>query len=607
MRDAKLFATVCGAALALTACAMVPAGKAPVSSPQPVATSVAGVYLVAHLAAAEGNLKEAGEFYSDLLKNDPTDPTLLNRAFLNSATAGDLDRAIPLASRLLERVPENRPAHLILAMAALKKKDYATANVEIVQSGTDVYSNLTNWIVIAWSLAGRGKSAEALMALDQLSGQMGLEGLYAFHKALMFDYLGRDKEADTAYRTARMITGEDSRTIDAYGRFLRRHGRTDDANALYGNVGKSGPSPLVPDASLTSLATNKVPAPIIGSPAEGVAEGLFAIAASLNGQSGDDRATAASSTGQNGDAGTVADSPNGQSSNDGLLDRQNDDEVVILYLHLALYLRPDFDVARTLLGNRYEQMGKYDLANAVYDKVPASSPYHPMIAIREALNESRLGNNDLAIAELTSLGEERQTDVDVWRALGDLYRNVDRSADAVGAYNKAIALTGKSDPNLVALYYAQGVALESVNRWEDAERDFRAALAIDPDSADVLNFLGYSWVDRGEHVAEAVVMLEKAHALRPMDGDIADSVGWAYFKLGRFDEAAQTLEEAVLLAPAESEINDHLGDAYWRIGRKIDARFEWSHALSLGPEAKDRPAIEKKLQLGLDAATASGS
>ena len=147
---------------------------------------------------------------------------------------------------------------------------------------------------------------------------------------------------------------------------------------------------------------------------------------------------------------------------------------------------------------------------------------------------------------------------------------------------------------------------ERSNRWEDAERDFQAALKINPNRADVLNYLGYSWVEKGQHLDQAVAMLEKARALRPMDGFIADSVGWAYFRLGRYQDAVRTLEEAVQLAPGAPDVNEHLGDAYWRAGRKIDARYQWQHALQLKPDAKEKPVLERKLQFGLDAVAASG-
>ena len=131
-------------------------------------------------------------------------------------------------------------------------------------------------------------------------------------------------------------------------------------------------------------------------------------------------------------------------------------------------------------------------------------------------------------------------------------------------------------------------------------------MKINPNRADVLNYLGYSWVEKGQHLDQAVGMLEKARALRPMDGFIADSVGWAYFRLGRYQDAVRTLEEAVQLAPGAPDVNEHLGDAYWRAGRKIDARYQWQHALQLNPGAKEKPVLERKLQFGLDAVAASG-
>ena len=203
-----------------------------------------------------------------------------------------------------------------------------------------------------------------------------------------------------------------------------------------------------------------------------------------------------------------------------------------------------------------------------------------------------------ALAKVRSLVEGRPNDIEAWTALGDLYRGKERYAEAAGAYDKAIAAAGAPRPARWTLYYARGIALERSGRWDDAERDFQEALKLSPDQPQVLNYLGYSWVDQGKHLTEAVLMLEKAHALKPMDGYIADSVGWAYYRLGRYKEAAGALEEAVLLAPGDPTINDHLGDAYWRIGRRDDARFQWSHALSMNPDDKDKPAIQNKIQHG---------
>jgi Flp pilus assembly protein TadD len=480
-----------------------------------------------------------------------------------------MDDAIPLADRLLAQDPNNRPAHLVRAVNLLVKKDYAGANAEVSDPGGGVFNALTNSLIQAWALAGLGQTDDALKTLGRLQGQMGVEGLYAYHKALILDYAGRDTEADAAYRDALTILGTGPRAADSYGSFLRRHGRSDEAKALYARMVAQNAGNPTAEVALADILANKMPVALVATPAQGAAEGMFAVAASLNGDNGT--------------------------------------SVAILYLNLALYLRPDFDLARALLGDRYERNEQLDMADAVYSKVPATSPYHAMVAVQSAIDESRLGMNDQAIAKMKTLAAERPNDGDVWTALGDLLRSVDRYAEAAPAYDKALALTPKGDARVPSLLYARGICLQHINRWDDAERDFRQALALNPNRADVLNYLGYSMVDQGRNLDEAVMMLEKARTLRPLDGYIADSVGWAYYKLGRYAEALLVLEEAVQLAPAASEINDHLGDAYWRVGRKIDARFEWSHALSLDPEPTDKPNIERKLQIGLDAAKASGS
>lgn len=385
---------------------------------------------------------------------------------------------------------------------------------------------------------------------------------------LILDYAGRDKETEQAYHQALAVMGTGARVSDAFGRYLSREGQFDEAKALYTRVLAENPGHPVAGSGLRDAASKRVPGPMVSSPAEGVAEGLFGIAASLT-------------------------------------DRRSAD-VAILYLNLTLYLRPDFDLARVLLASRYENMGRFELANAIYARIASNSPYYAMTQVQSGINDGRQGRLDSGIQKLKALAANQPKQSDVWTALGDLLRSADRFSEAAGAYDKAVAETPSGDRRLIGLYYARGVALERSNRWDDAERDFRAALKINPDRADVLNYLGYTWVDKGEHLDEAVGMLEKARALRPLDGFIADSVGWAYYKLGRFQDAARTLEEAVQLAPGAADVNDHLGDAYWRVGRKIDARFQWQHALAMNPGAMLKPVIERKLQFGLEVVAVSG-
>ena len=135
------------------------------------------------------------------------------------------------------------------------------------------------------------------------------------------------------------------------------------------------------------------------------------------------------------------------------------------------------------------------------------------------------------------------------------------------------------------LYYFRGISYERQNQWPPAEADFKHALDLYPDQPLVMNYLGYSWVDQGVHLDQAFPMLRRAVELRPTDGYIVDSLGWADYKLGHYDEAVKKLERAVDLKPGDPVIQDHLGDAYWQVGRKLEAHFQWNHARDLDPPA----------------------
>ena len=149
------------------------------------------------------------------------------------------------------------------------------------------------------------------------------------------------------------------------------------------------------------------------------------------------------------------------------------------------------------------------------------------------------------------------------------------------------------------IFYQRGIAYERLKEWPKAEPNFRKALELLPDQPQVLNYLGYSWVDMNMNLKEGLAMIQKAVDLRPSDGYIVDSLGWAYFRLGRFDDAVREMERAVSLKPEDPVLNDHLGDAYWRVGRKLEATFQWNQARDLKPDPDVLAAVQQKLLKGL--------
>ena len=552
-------------ALPLGACgtisrAMLGGNEIVTAPPSPEAEAY-GDYLSARAAASAHDLRDAARFYRGALKGAPGDADLLGRAFLYTASAGEMQEAARLARRVVATSPDDRAARLALAVDALSHGDYAGARDQVGKSAGGRFTELTLTLIDAWAAEGEGKTDAALAELKKLPDEGGTQALADFHTALMLDLAGRAAAADAAYRAAIEASGPSPREVEAYGRFLERAGRTAEASLLYTKLAQVGGVAPIVAAGHKRIAAHEAPKRLIGDPQAGAAEALFGIAASLT------------------------DEP--------------DADVAVFYLRLALYLEPNFDLARIVLADRFEALEKYADAVEMYDSVTKDSPYKTAAAIQAAVDESRLNETAKALAALKAITAANPTNVSAWTALGDTYRSEEHFAEAADAYDHAVKALGKAEASDWPLFYARAVSYERAKNWPAAERDLQYALQLSPDQAQVLNYLGYSWVDRGENLPAALAMLEKARALSPYDGYIVDSVGWAYYRLGRYKDAAGTLAQAVALVPGDATINDHYGDALWRVGKKLDARFQWNHALAFEPEPVEKAQIEEKLEYGL--------
>ena len=518
-------------------------------------------YLSARFAAGEHDLPQAARFYGQSLANDQGNPSLLALSFFYSTTSGDFDAAGKYAQAVIAATPDDRAARLALAVIGFKHKDYVDVRKQLSASAKGPFTALTLALFDAWAAAAEHDAAGMQKDLASLMEQKGAESMAAFHTALLQDYLNNAPAADAAYKKALSSTAPTPRVLEAYGRFLERQGRSADAATLYQSHINEGGLASVTRPGLARIAAGQKPEGMIPSPADGAAEALFGIAASLT---------------------------DAQSA-----------EVSILYLRMALYLRSDLGLAQVLLADRFETLRKYDSAIAIYRSIEPSSPYWRMAQVQASLDLQRLGNNDDAIAGLKKLVAADPNDSESWVALGDTYRASEKFAESVDAYNHAEKIIGKPSRRDWPMFYARAMAKEKLKRLDDSEADIQTALKLSPEQPELLNYLGYSWVDRGRNIPTALTMLEKARTLRPYDGYIVDSVGWAYYQLGRYDDAAKTLEAAVLLVPGDPTINDHLGDALWRAGRRIEARFQWNHALTFSDDDTDKAAIERKLKTGL--------
>jgi tetratricopeptide (TPR) repeat protein len=272
-----------------------------------------------------------------------------------------------------------------------------------------------------------------------------------------------------------------------------------------------------------------------------------------------------------------------------------------VYLQLALHLEPSSPFALAALASVYESTKRYEGAIKTYERIPEDTPIQGSVKVRKALLLNQLDRLGEAKVLLERMADESDTDIRALDALGNIMRARKNYDEAITYYDRVIDRIGTPSSAHWTLFFARGTSYERAKTWPKAEADLQRALKLSPEQPSVLNYLGYSWVDQNKNLRTGMEHIRKAVRLRPDDGHIVDSLGWAHFRLGSFRESVRYLERAVELMPQDAILNDHLGDAYWRVGRRREARFQWNQALSLNPEPEDFEKIKAKLTEGLPA------
>ncbi len=527
----------------------------------PAPTTLSGAYLSGTFALARNELADAAFFMADAQARDPDDERLLNVTFHLLVRDGRADRAVRLAGPLLEARRGDRLAQTVLMVDAVRRGDFVEARQRLNEVERRDIAALVMPIVEAWIDAALGDRDGAIDRLDGLAETAGVEPLVHMHQGLILDVSDEKGRARDLLEQA-VEPGASLRLVQALGSLYERTGQPDKARTLYLQYREENPGSLLIEPALARLEAGIAPPPLVASAAEGIAEALFQIASALHAEGAGDNA--------------------------------------LIYARLAQFLRPDFNLGRILVGDILADLGSYDDAVAAYRGIDPAAPEAWAARLKLGRVLLELERFDDALALLRELASERPDRGEPLIALGDVHRSERRFEDAVAAYDDAAGRTPELSEEDWTFFYRRGIALERASQWQRAETDLQRAVDLNPDHAHLLNYLGYSWVDRGENVAEAEHMIRRAVEMRPDDGYIVDSLGWLYFRTGRLQEAVETLERAVELQPDDAVINDHLGDAYWVVGRRAEARFQWQRALRAvedDPELAD--AIRGKLDGGL--------
>ncbi len=524
--------------------------------------SLSGNYLAGRTAGKERDTEAAADYLSKALIEDPDNPVLIEKLFQLEVSSGNLPDAEELAIKVLSFNSQHRMAHIVLGLRDFRARHYADARRNFAEASYTPVGELTSALLTAWTYAGEGKLNEALAALGKLAGNDSFANFQSYHSALIADYLSSAVRAEAFYKKAYEQAGTSLRVVQAYGNFLERHNRRAEAVKIYQAFVEGGDDNVLVNLALERARGAKSPPPaFIATPGAGASEALFSLAAAMT-------------------------------------DEQSID-VALLYAQLSLSLNGDRPVVLTLLGDIYVDTKQYQSAINAYEQTPPGSPLRINADTEIAVNLQRLERTAEAKQKLNGIITRDPGNYDARVTLGNIYRSNQEFPLASKTYTKALALVAQPGKDHWRVFYYRGIAYERQKLWDKAEADFRRALVLSPDEPLVLNYLGYSMIEKKLNLTEAMAMVRKAVELRPNDGNIVDSLGWAYFQLGDYEQAAIHIERAVDLNPADPIIGEHLGDAFWGVGRRLDAKFQCQLAMDNGPEPEDLKRIEDKLLNGL--------
>ncbi len=531
----------------------------------------AGAFLAARTADVDHDYDTAIALYKKALMLEPGNPEIRQRLMISLLLNGNLEEGVKYANELKSDPSVERVTTIVRGMDAIRRHEYKAAQEILKYSGPNDLDRMMNNLLLAWARAGAGRGKEAIAMIDKMKGPDWFNIFKNYHAGAIAITIGDVRSArshlnDAILDKAGGATAPDTfmRSVMALARLEAKAGDKQKAldTVSVGDNLISNYAPL--NALRDSINKGEKPEQQVTDASQGAASVLFTIGAALN--------------------------------------RDGAEDVVSLYLQIANTLDPKSADTLVLLGGLAEKQEQVDRAISFYKKVPDNSPMSRISELQLGLALAQAGKVDDARKHLRALIDSDPKDIRSYLAYGSVLSDAKDFQGMADNYDKAVEIIGpvpkRSD---WAVFFQRGIAYERLKKWPQAEPNFKKALDLNPDQPQVLNYLGYSWVDMNTNLDQGLDMIRKAVDLKPDDGYIVDSLGWAYFRLNRFDDAVTELERAAQLKAGDPTINDHLGDAYWRVNRKLEAVYQWNRALASKPEEADIPKIKEKVEKGLPA------
>lgn len=531
--------------------------------------SFAGAFLAARTADVDHDYPTAISLYRKALDFEPANLEIRERLMISLLLNGDFADGLKEAEALKGDTAVERVTKIVRGLEALRTGKYDSAKKILAYEGPNDLDRLTHLLLSGWADVGAGKGKKAISSITGLKGPAWFKVFTDYHLGAMAIVTGDIQTARQYLNKA--VTNNDA-VATAPDTFMRAVMALARLEASAGNKQKALDAISVGDGMISNYAPLKAlrqsiekgekPVQQITTAAEGAAGVLFSIGGALN--------------------------------------RQGAEDMVALYLQISHALDDKSADTLIMLGGIAEKLEQPERAISFYQQVPEDSPMRRISELQLGITLSDTGKLDEAKEHLKELIASDPADIRSYIAYGSVLSEAKDYKEMAANYDKAVEVIGPVPrQGDWSVFFQRGIAYERLKDWPKAEPNFRKALELNPQQAQVLNYLGYSLVDMNLNLDEGLKMIQAAVDARPDDGYIVDSLGWAYYRMGRFDDAVTELEKAIQLRAGDATINDHLGDAYWRVGRKLEAVYQWNRTLVSEGEDVNREHVKEKIENGL--------
>ena len=468
---------------------------------------------------------------------------------------GQIKEAIPIGIKISNEVPEITLAQYLKVLDSLDSNNF-NKTLELLRkvspNGIDTYILP---ILQTWAAAGSNQQTGGLQIIKDQAERGVLEPIYDYHSALINEFIGNSEAAKINY--SNIIKKSNNANAQVYLSAAEFFKRNNNQGLLDKTIAKLERLKPYSNELFLLKNSNVSPSKKINNVKDGIAE-IFLNSAEILFNEG--------------------------------LDRQ-----ALIYGQIALYLSPNLDSASYLLGKIFRSINNNERAVKYLKNVKDNSSifYDAKITYAEIIYD--IEGTEKSFAILNKLHKLHPENINLSRSIAELFYKSENFDKSIEYYDLIFSKIEKIEFKHWPLFYSSGIALERGKKWERAEKQFLMALKFVPDNPQVLNYLGYSWIDQGININAAMEMIVKAAEQRPSDGYIIDSLGWAFYQIGEYEEAVIKLEKAVELT-SDSIIIDHLGDALFYSGRKIEAVFQWKRALEFEPSEEMTNKIKEKIE-----------